>query len=227
MTAVPSTATVWVFPPLSVQPVWDLVSNYPAVTSHQQEQEVCLLLLQTVHHLLELQQRGQLFVDQSLCELVAADADGDPHCRLVAIYGNSGGQQKLTSCQAALAVMLRMLGVQDALERVRDGRGVSVPEVPSLNAFELLASLLLRDELPRVRTVLEYLLWGPADLELTGAHGSLQRWLDLERATLLNSLIRTQKLWSVELSVLEEFRLMFLVQTDSAALQDASALLEI
>ncbi|XP_037076811.1 uncharacterized protein LOC119097981 [Pollicipes pollicipes] len=223
-------ATVWVFPPVQVQPFWDLVSSQPTISGQQEEQQVCLLLLQTVHHLLELQARGQQFVDQSLCELVATEADGDAQCRLVAVYGNYESRQKLTGCQAALAVMLRMLGVPDALERVRDGRGVSVPDVPSLNAFELLASLLLREDgsaLRRARAVLEYLLWGPADLELTEAESSLQRWLDLERATVLNNLIRTQKLWSVELSVLEEFRLMFLVHTDAATLKDASELLDI
>ncbi|KAF0309716.1 hypothetical protein FJT64_019178 [Amphibalanus amphitrite] len=223
-------ATVWVLPPVTVRPLWEVVCAQPEVVGPQQEQQVCLLLLQTVHHLLQLQARGQTFVDRSLCELVAADAEGDPQSRLVAVYGNYEGRQKLTGCQAALAVMLRMLGVQDALERVTDGRGVSVPDVPSLNAFELLANLLLREDaaaLGRARAVLEFLLWGPADLELTEGEDALQRWLDLERATVLNNLIRTQKLWSVELSVLEEFRLMFLVNTDAATLRDASELLDI
>jgi len=55
----------------------------------------------------------------------------------------------------------------------------------------------------------------------------LQRWLDLERAALLSTLIRSQQLWSVELSVREEFRLYFLVHADAATLRDASALLDI
>ena len=42
-----------------------------------------------------------------------------------------------------------------------------------------------------------------------------------------NNLIRTQKLWGVELSMLEEFRLIFLVKADAATLRDASELLDI
>ena len=52
---------------------------------------------------------------------------------------------------------------------------------------------------------------------------SFQRWLDLERATVLHGLVRTR----AELTVFEEWHLMFLVRTNAKILAEASALLNV
>ena len=60
---------------------------------------------------------------------------------------------------------------------------------------------------------LEYLLYGPLEDAPDQDLVTMQRWLDVERASVLNRLIKTQGLWRVKLSVLEEFQLSFLVYT--------------
>lgn len=80
--------------------------------------------------------------------------------------------------------------------------------------------------LSQVKSILEFSLWGPADV----AHGvpikerelSLQRWLDLERATVLHGLVGTR----VQLSVLEECHLLFLVRSSAKQMCEAALLLE-
>ena len=70
----------------------------------------------------------------------------------------------------------------------------------------------------------EYLLFGPMD-DLTDQNFDplpmIQRWLDVERASVLNELIRTQGLWRIKLSVLEEFHLSFLVSVSPQILIDS------
>jgi hypothetical protein len=77
--------------------------------------------------------------------------------------------------------------------------------------------------LEKVALYAEYLLFGPTD-DLIGSADPLplvQRWLDVERASVLNDLIRTQGLWRIKLSVLQEFHLCFLVSVSPQTLIDA------
>ena len=79
----------------------------------------------------------------------------------------------------------------------------------------------------QVKSMLEYMLWGPSDITMSQSREQgLQRWLDLERATVLNNLIRTQGLWNIELTIFEEYHLLFLVQTCAKMLLEASLLFE-
>ena len=79
----------------------------------------------------------------------------------------------------------------------------------------------------QVKSMLEYMLWGPSDITMSQSREQgLQRWLDLERATVLNNLIRTQGLWNIELTIFEEYHLLFLVQTCAKMLHEASLLFE-
>merc|ERR1712037_136308 len=88
--------------------------------------------------------------------------------------------------------------------------------------------------LGQVKSMLEYMLWGPSDIifdlktgrEAESREEALQRWLDLERATVLNNLIRTQGLWNIQLTVYEEYHLLFLVRTCAKMLREASLLFE-
>lgn len=76
-----------------------------------------------------------------------------------------------------------------------------------------------------MKSVLEYALWGPSDVPLNGTNKerelALQRWLDLERATILHGLVRSR----VELSAYDECHLMFLVRSSAKIMSEASATL--
>ena len=80
--------------------------------------------------------------------------------------------------------------------------------------------------LNQAKSVLEFMLWGPLDVAqsvpVQERELSLQRWLDLERATVLHGLVRTR----VQLNVFEQLHLMFLVRSNAKAMCDASVLLE-
>ncbi|CAH0720200.1 unnamed protein product, partial [Brenthis ino] len=79
--------------------------------------------------------------------------------------------------------------------------------------------------LNQTKSVLEFMLWGPLDVAqgvpVEERELSLQRWLDLERATVLHGLVRTR----VQLNVFEQFHLMFLVRSTAKAMCDASVLI--
>ncbi|KAL4707587.1 hypothetical protein ACJJTC_001632 [Scirpophaga incertulas] len=80
--------------------------------------------------------------------------------------------------------------------------------------------------LNQAKSILEFMLWGPLDIvqgvPVDERELSLQRWLDLERATVLHGLVRTR----VQLNVFEQLHLMFLVRSTAKAMCDASFLLE-
>ncbi|CAG4974812.1 unnamed protein product [Parnassius apollo] len=80
--------------------------------------------------------------------------------------------------------------------------------------------------LNQAKSVLEFMLWGPLDVvqgvPVEERELSLQRWLDLERATVLHGLVRTR----VQLNVFEQLHLMFLVRSTAKTMCDASVLLE-
>ncbi|CAH0587113.1 unnamed protein product [Chrysodeixis includens] len=80
--------------------------------------------------------------------------------------------------------------------------------------------------LNQAKSVLEFMLWGPLDVvqgvPTEERELSLQRWLDLERATVLHGLVRTR----VQLNVFEQLHLVFLVRSTTKAMCDASVLLE-
>lgn len=72
---------------------------------------------------------------------------------------------------------------------------------------------------------LEFALFGPSTDLFEGDPDPIemfQRWLDVERASALNELIRTQGLWRVKLNIIEEFKLSFLVTTTPQSLLDTS-----
>ena len=112
-----------------------------------------------------------------------------------------------------------------------------LPEItPSVGMFRTMAELLQVESsmaLGQVKSMLEYMLWGPSDIAFEvgnqnqeSREQALQRWLDLERATVLHNLIRTQGLWRIHLTVFEEYHLLFLVQTCAKMLHEASLLFE-
>lgn len=93
----------------------------------------------------------------------------------------------------------------------------------------LIQSLLSNERavsLTQVKSVLEFSLWGPSDVALGTTvrerELALQRWLDLQRATVLHGLVCTK----VHLTVYEECHLLFLVRSNARMMCDASMLLE-
>lgn len=73
--------------------------------------------------------------------------------------------------------------------------------------------------------MLEFTLWGPADVTFGGLRErevTLQRWLDLERATILHALVRTR----APLTITDEYQLLFLVRTSAKMICEASILLD-
>lgn len=103
-----------------------------------------------------------------------------------------------------------------------------VSMLPQTKYTAVLAKILLRDRsesLSRAKAVLEYALWGPSDVSLDGTsrerEQALQRWLDLERATILHGLVRSR----ADLSVYDECHLMFLVRSSAKTMSEASAIL--
>lgn len=101
--------------------------------------------------------------------------------------------------------------------------------LPNDKLTPLIQDLLSKEKaisLNQVKSILEFTLWGPWDVVLgvpiKERELSLQRWLDLERATILHGLVRTR----VHLNVFEQSHLMFLVRSTSKMMCDASVLLE-
>lgn len=93
----------------------------------------------------------------------------------------------------------------------------------------LLRSLLDTERavsLTQVKSVLDFSLWGPSDVNLSNnireRELALQRWLDLQRATVLHGLVCA----NICLRVYEECHLLFLVRSNAKMLCDASLLID-
>lgn len=103
--------------------------------------------------------------------------------------------------------------------------GALTDMLPSTKITPILADILQQERaesLSKAKAVLEFVLWGPSDVALSGPTKerelALQRWLDLERATVLHGLVRTR----VELTVYDECHLMFLVRSTAKMMNDAA-----
>jgi hypothetical protein len=99
---------------------------------------------------------------------------------------------------------------------------------PTAKITPLIQSLLNNERavtLTQVKSILEFCLWGPSDVALGTTirerELALQRWLDLQRATVLHGLVCAR----VQLTVYEECHLFFLVRSNSRMMCDASLFL--
>ena len=208
------------------------------------EKEICFVFLQLINALKYLQAQGIEDISvSSLDYFLLVRDDKDPHYRIVMVENHIRQSQKsqITSlCSIGLAAMLLLFKCENPIKRILspldDNEKIELPELtPSVGMFSIMCELLQHRSsmaLGQVKSMLEYMLWGPNDIafEFIEEHRreeELQRWLDLERATVLNNLIRTKGwLCNIELAVLEEYHLLFLVQTCAKMLHEASKLFE-
>lgn len=162
------------------------------------------VLLQAINALKSLQAAGIEEASRRLVNVVVCREERDPHPRVCILPGRDEDSASLCTC---LLDILELLPV---------------------NELTTLLTETLRAEkagsLSQAKALLEFTLWGPADIAFGGGPrgAALQRWLDLERASVLHGLVRTR----ADLSVFEEWHLLFLVHTNAKVLADASMLLE-
>ena len=218
------------------------VSKNIKKNSQSWEKEVSFIFLQFINALKYLQAQGiEEISSSSLDYFLLVRDDKDPHYRIVMVEEHLKHQDKdvLSLCSIGLAALLLLFQYDDPIQKVisfTSGERVVLPELtPSVGMFRTMCELLQRSSsmaLGQVKSMLEYMLWGPNDIafEFIEEHKreeELQRWLDLERATVLNNLIRTKGwLCNIELLVFEEYHLLFLVQTCAKMLHEASMLFE-
>ncbi|XP_053975417.1 uncharacterized protein LOC128874590 isoform X1 [Hylaeus volcanicus] len=206
-------ATISVLPRLQVS----TIQSYGATTGGMHDEgivrEASFVLLQFVTALKSLQARGIEESARSLNNVVLCREDKDAYYRLYLLQGlnvdtNEEREEETVSlCQCAL-VALQQLNLTSRLPLIQE--------------------LLMREKavtLSQVKSILEFSLWGPADVTFGGPREreiTLQRWLDLERANVLHALVRTR----TPLSVTDEYQLLFLVRTSAKIMGEASLLLD-
>ena len=204
------------------------------------EKDMSFVLLQLINGLKYLQAQGIEETVSDLDNFLLARSDNDNYHRLIITEEcHRGSAKKMSLCQCALAAMLQLFDISDPVQVACEPREmIELPQIiPSVSMFKTMAVILQKDggvSLGQVKSMLEYMLWGPSDIIFDFRHGreaesreeALQRWLDLERATVLHNIIRTQGLWNIHLTVYEEYHLLFLVRTCAKMLCEASLLFE-
>ncbi|KAL0103149.1 hypothetical protein PUN28_017464 [Cardiocondyla obscurior] len=174
--------------------------------------EASFIFLQLVNAMKSLQARGIEDASKSLNDVVLCRED--MYYRLYLLQGrlnidlsDETGEERVSLCGCAL---------------------IALQQLHLTNEFPLIQELLIRekaDTLSQVKSVLEFSLWGPADVPLGGPRErevALQRWLDLERANVLHALVKTK----AALTVIDEYQLLFLVRTTAKIMSEASVLLD-
>ena len=228
----------------------NLKSRRKSLRIDEFEKDMSFVLLQLINGLKFLQAQGIEETGWELDSFLLARADNDNYHRLIITEEchsqvQTGAGAKLSLCQTALAAMLQLFDLPDPVSLARmSGEAGGRPElpqiIPSVSMFSTMASILGQGgpggvSLGQVKSMLEFMLWGPSDIifdtrdssrEAETREEALQRWLDLERATVLHNLIRTQGLGNIQLSVYEEYHLLFLVRTCAKMLCEASLLFE-
>lgn len=210
-------ATAWILPYLQINTIQSYGDLLKTKTEEESWKGSNFVMLQLVNALKTLQAQGIEELPMSLSSFVLhKDMDKESHHRLCVLLGmtvdlasKSHQEKQGTLCMCALK----------ALNFLH----------PSPKITPLLQSLLSHERavsLTQVKSVLEFSLWGPSDVSLGSTikerELALQRWLDLQRATVLHGLVCTR----VQLTVYEECHLLFLVRSNARMMCDASLLIE-
>jgi hypothetical protein len=197
-----STACIGVLPRMQVDSIASYgVSLQNRLPEEDRHRDGSFMLLQLINALKNLQAEG--VEETSLSSFALCREDRDLQPRLCVLRGS---RDEVSLCKCALQALEELLPSSPLTTVTRD---------------------LLHQEravsLSQVKSVLEFSLWGPADVTLgSDREMVLQRWLDLERATILQGLVRSR----VELTALEECHLLFLVRTSAKTMCEASFLLD-
>nr|XP_031847524.1 treacle protein isoform X1 [Nomia melanderi]XP_031847525.1 treacle protein isoform X1 [Nomia melanderi]XP_031847526.1 treacle protein isoform X1 [Nomia melanderi]XP_031847528.1 treacle protein isoform X1 [Nomia melanderi] len=206
-------ATISVLPRLQVSTIQSFGSSTKDMHDEGTVREASFVLLQFVTALKSLQARGIEESARSLSNVVLCREDKDAYYRLYLLQGlnvdtnEERDEERVSLCRCAL-LALQQLNLTSRLPLIQE--------------------LLMREKavtLSQVKSVLEFSLWGPADVTLGGPRErevTLQRWLDLERANVLHALVRTRS----SLTVTDEYQLLFLVRTSAKIMGEASLLLD-
>merc|ERR1711962_872164 len=115
--------------------------------------------------------------------------------------GSGTGPARMSLCQCALSAMLQLFDIPNPVAAACEPQQkIELPQViPSVSMFKTMAVILQQGgsvSLGQVKSMLEYMLWGPSDIifdlnverEAESREESLQRWPDLDRATVLNNM---------------------------------------
>ncbi|GJQ86222.1 hypothetical protein Trydic_g8923 [Trypoxylus dichotomus] len=213
-------ATIAVLPWMQVhtfQSYGELLKTRIAQNNEDVWKDTNFILLQLVNALKTLQAQGIEELLLSLSPFVLCkEVDKDTHYRLYVLQGL--GEDVTRKSTDDVSGTLCMCATS-ALRRLQATAKLST----------LLQSLLSNERavsLSQAKSVLEFSLWGPSDVALGTTvkerELALQRWLDLQRATVLHGLVCTK----VHLTVYEECHLLFLVRSNARMMCDASMLLE-
>ncbi|GAB6020695.1 hypothetical protein CHUAL_003364 [Chamberlinius hualienensis] len=234
-----SHGAVWVMERMRVETVYNVAENLQLQKESDPEayeREICFILLQLINGLKHLQVLGIEEIEGDLSDFLLVMKNNEANYRLLILpqsslvmdaYYQNGSRpesEKLSLGCGALKVMKLLFNdsFAKALTSTND-------------AFCLIAKILQQeraDSLSQAKRLLEYLLWGPSNLgildakfsdfyPITDQEQTFQRWLDLERANVLNNLIRTQSLWQIRLTIFEEYMLSFFVRTCAKSLREA------
>ncbi|XP_056642983.1 uncharacterized protein LOC130449285 isoform X1 [Diorhabda sublineata] len=210
-------ATAQVLPYLQINTIQTYGEILRTKSQEESWRDSNFVMLQLVNALKTIQAQGIEEVPLSLHTFVLCkDMDKEGHHRLCVLQGipmdvatKTNQEKHGTLCTCALK----------ALNLLQ----------PSPKITPLLQSLLSNERavsLTQVKSVLEFSLWGPSDVSLGSTikerELALQRWLDLQRATVLHGLVCTR----VQLTVYEECHLLFLVRSNARMMCDASLLIE-
>lgn len=211
----PLQATVSVLPHLqinSIPTIGEVLKAGKSLDNAEMHKASTVLLLQLVNSLKTLQAQGVEELPLNLNSFVLAkDVEKqETHSRLYILHPNDDARQELgTLCLVVLKAM-DLLPMDAILKKL----------IHSLLTTERAVTL------SQVKSVLEFSLWGPSDVALGSTASErefiLQRWLDLQRATVLHGLVCAK----VQLTVYEECHLLCLVRSNAKMMCDASLLLE-
>ncbi|KAK9887198.1 hypothetical protein WA026_021040 [Henosepilachna vigintioctopunctata] len=209
-------ATIIVLPWMQVNSMQSFSSLLKIKSAPEESSKDALfVLLQLVNALKNLQAQGIEELPLSLNSFILCkDMERESHQKLYLLRGLS---EELSQKNEKFGTLCAC--ASKALQLLQ----------PSSKITSLIQSLLNNERatsLTQVKSILEFTLWGPSDVALGSTirerELALQRWLDLQRATVLHGLVCTR----VQLTVYEEYHLLFLVRSNARMMCDASLLLE-
>merc|ERR1719382_1975891 len=141
------------------------------------EKDMSFVLLQLINGLKFLQAQG---IEETIADLdnfLLARSDNDTNHRLIiteechkpASSTSSSSSTKMTLCQCALSAMLQLFDIPNPVAAACEPQQkIELPQViPSVSMFKTMAVILQQGgsvSLGQVKSMLEYMLWGPSDI---------------------------------------------------------------